>query len=433
MLVSTHRTETAFHEAQTRSSTFCVCSGGTHCLRHRRRHASSARHLSHVHGRRNDGRRRPRAHRLRSIWLLARTALGCMRRHELDAEARRHAPRVGGEYAFLHDAYGRPHRLPLHLDLDHPRQARRHRHHRRRPHARTRHLPDILLRSCTLPHALGPLCCGRSSDRHRSATVAHHRPLNIVSTRESALSCRPAHLAQESCHDPRHREASAFLPASSMESWHNFATTFHMGARGGFAGFMVALIAALWAYDGWSDVSQMAGEVKNPQRNLSHRPRRRRRHRGVLYMLTNAAIQYILPAGHHRRHSPAPLSTQLRLFIAGTLRRRARLHWNGRQHLRHLRRQLALRRLRVPFAAASSTAFSPAGPRRHSLRASAPPRAILDLQAVESAHVLLLAIGRFQALFSLAIFSEWHRSTASTAETVFAASVSANRTRRSPS
>src|SRR5216683_2961855 len=47
----------------------------------------------------------------------------------------------------------------------------------------------------------------------------------------------------------------------------NFSTHY-TGARGGFAGFMVALIAALWAYDGWSDVTHTAGEIQNPQRSL---------------------------------------------------------------------------------------------------------------------------------------------------------------------
>ena len=33
---------------------------------------------------------------------------------------------------------------------------------------------------------------------------------------------------------------------------------------GGFAGFAAAMLGALWAYDGWNNVSYMAGEVKNP-------------------------------------------------------------------------------------------------------------------------------------------------------------------------
>ncbi len=34
------------------------------------------------------------------------------------------------------------------------------------------------------------------------------------------------------------------------------------------AGFFAALVAALWAYDGWNNVSMVASEVRDPQRNL---------------------------------------------------------------------------------------------------------------------------------------------------------------------
>ena len=37
---------------------------------------------------------------------------------------------------------------------------------------------------------------------------------------------------------------------------------------GGLAGFAAAMLGALWAYDGWNNVTFLAGEVKNPQRNL---------------------------------------------------------------------------------------------------------------------------------------------------------------------
>jgi APA family basic amino acid/polyamine antiporter len=37
---------------------------------------------------------------------------------------------------------------------------------------------------------------------------------------------------------------------------------------GGFSGFFAAMLGALWAYDGWNNVSYVAGEVKHPDRNL---------------------------------------------------------------------------------------------------------------------------------------------------------------------
>jgi APA family basic amino acid/polyamine antiporter len=37
---------------------------------------------------------------------------------------------------------------------------------------------------------------------------------------------------------------------------------------GGFAGFAAAMLGALWAYDGWNNITFLAGEVKRPERNL---------------------------------------------------------------------------------------------------------------------------------------------------------------------
>jgi basic amino acid/polyamine antiporter, APA family len=183
-------------------------------------------------------------------------------------------------------------------------------------------------------------------------------------------------------------------------SWHNFTTSFH-GARGGVAGFMVALIAALWAYDGWSDVSQMAGEVKKPQRSLPIALVGGVAIVGALYMLTNAAIQYVLPAGSIAA-ADRPAVDALRL-VAG----------NAGAALVSIGMAISicatfvgssLSGARVPFAAAQDRLF-PSGlakihPRFHT------PWASLVMQGVLST-LLLLAIGKFQALFSLAIFSEW--------------------------
>src|SRR5262249_23558913 len=53
----------------------------------------------------------------------------------------------------------------------------------------------------------------------------------------------------------------------------NSANTEHLQVSaqanpGGFSGFFVALVAALYAYDGWSNGSLLGSEMKNPQRNL---------------------------------------------------------------------------------------------------------------------------------------------------------------------
>src|SRR5271155_1409514 len=77
--------------------------------------------------------------------------------------------------------------------------------------------------------------------------------------------------------------------------WHNFAGTFS-GAKGGITGFMAALVAALWAYDGWNDLNMVAGEVKRPERNIPIALIAGVATVGLLYMLVNAAVQFVLPA-----------------------------------------------------------------------------------------------------------------------------------------
>ena len=60
---------------------------------------------------------------------------------------------------------------------------------------------------------------------------------------------------------------TGFCFASPRGGVANFHTSF-TGAQGGLEGFMVALIASLWAYDGWNDLTMVAGEVKRPERSL---------------------------------------------------------------------------------------------------------------------------------------------------------------------
>jgi APA family basic amino acid/polyamine antiporter len=42
----------------------------------------------------------------------------------------------------------------------------------------------------------------------------------------------------------------------------------HIPTLGGIAGFFAAMVSALWAYDGWNNVSMVSSEIRNPQRNL---------------------------------------------------------------------------------------------------------------------------------------------------------------------
>jgi APA family basic amino acid/polyamine antiporter len=65
-------------------------------------------------------------------------------------------------------------------------------------------------------------------------------------------------------------------------------------ARGGLLGFGAAMLGALWAYDGWSNLTIVAGEVKNPQRNLPLALIGGMICIAFLYMFVNIAYFYVL-------------------------------------------------------------------------------------------------------------------------------------------
>lgn len=79
---------------------------------------------------------------------------------------------------------------------------------------------------------------------------------------------------------------------------HGNVANFHTSipSPGGITGFFAALVAALWAYDGWNNVSLVASEIREPQKNLP-----RALIAGALvviaiYLLANLAYFYVLPA-----------------------------------------------------------------------------------------------------------------------------------------
>jgi basic amino acid/polyamine antiporter, APA family len=189
-----------------------------------------------------------------------------------------------------------------------------------------------------------------------------------------------------------------FMAASG--TWRNFTTSF-AGAKGGLAGFMAALVAALWAYDGWNDLNMVAGEVRRPQRNLPIGLISGVAVVAVLYVLTNAAVEYVLPASVVAA-SPRPTSEATAVSVGA---------WGAAL----VSAGMALSMLvtlngtvmsggRVPFAAARDGYFFSALAKVHPHFRT--PSTSLVVQAVLAILLLLLA-PTFRQLFSLAIFAEW--------------------------
>jgi basic amino acid/polyamine antiporter, APA family len=183
-------------------------------------------------------------------------------------------------------------------------------------------------------------------------------------------------------------------------SWSNFAGTF-TGAKGGIAGFMAALVAALWAYDGWNDLNMVAGEIREPERNIPIALIAGVAIVGALYVLMNAAVQYVLPASVIAA-SPRPASKAITL-VAGAIGASIVSAGMALSMLVTLN-GTTMSGARVPFAAARDGYFFPAIARVHP-RFLTPSVAILLQLALATA--LLLLGGNFRQLFSLAIFAEW--------------------------
>jgi APA family basic amino acid/polyamine antiporter len=188
--------------------------------------------------------------------------------------------------------------------------------------------------------------------------------------------------------------------SAPMGAWKHLASSFP-GAQGGFAGFMIALIAALWAYDGWNDLTMVAGEVKRPERNLPVALIAGLFIVGALYVITNVAIEYVLPA-QQIAASPRPAVAALSLvtgargaaLVSAAMAFSIFVTLNG----------TIMSGARIPYAAARDGLFfkhmADVHPRFQS------PSTSLVVQGL-LATGLLLAVGRFQQLFELAIFAEW--------------------------
>ncbi len=183
-------------------------------------------------------------------------------------------------------------------------------------------------------------------------------------------------------------------------TWANFATEF-TGAKGGVAGFFAALVAALWAYDGWNDLNMVAGEMRNPQRNIPLALIWGVATVGALYILVNAAVQYVLPAAAIAgSQSPASDAVALVLGHAGASLVSAGMAISMLVTLNGT----IMSGARVPFATARDGYFFKAIAEVHP-RFRTPSVSIVVQCGL--AIVLLLLGGNFRQFFSLAIFAEW--------------------------
>jgi len=175
-------------------------------------------------------------------------------------------------------------------------------------------------------------------------------------------------------------------------------------APGGVAGFFIALVAALWAYDGWNNAGMLGSEIERPQRTLPFALITGTLAMMAIYLLTNLAYFYVLSG-------PEVGSEESRMTgVAAVMMRRvmgspgvAIVSIAAMISIFAAMNGSILSGSRVPYAMARDGYFF------RSLAAVNPryrtPSAAILLLGVWSSAILLT--GRYDDLYTLVIFPSW--------------------------
>jgi APA family basic amino acid/polyamine antiporter len=168
----------------------------------------------------------------------------------------------------------------------------------------------------------------------------------------------------------------------------------------GAAGFVAALVAALWAYDGWNNVSMVASEIKQPRRNLPIALIGGTLLVIVLYLLANFAYFHVLSAVDVAAHKR--VAAEMMARIVGP--------WGGSAVSVAVMISIfaalngsILSGARVPYALARDRLFFRSFSRVHPHFAT-PSFSILGLSAWAA---LLVLLGRYDQLYDYVIFASW--------------------------
>ena len=187
---------------------------------------------------------------------------------------------------------------------------------------------------------------------------------------------------------------------ASTGSWSNFETTFS-GAKGGIAGFMAALVAALWAYDGWNDLNMVSEEIEHPERTIPIALIAGVGLVAVLYIGMNAAVQRALPATQIAQAAvPAAAASEAALGRLGITLVSIGMIISMLATLNGT----VMSGGRIPFAVARDGYLFKALAEVHPVFHT--PSLALVIQAFVAILLIVLG-GAFRELFSLAIFAEW--------------------------
>jgi basic amino acid/polyamine antiporter, APA family len=185
---------------------------------------------------------------------------------------------------------------------------------------------------------------------------------------------------------------------SEAGSVSNFSTT--TPATGGLTGFFAALVAALWAYDGWNNVNMIASEVRRPERYLPIALIGGTSLVIAIYLLTNLAYFYVLPAAEVAVSERVAADMMFRIAGPGGA---AAVSVAAMISILAALNGSILSGSRVPFALARDGLFFRTCAAVHP-KFGSPSNSILLLSVWSSVLVLT---GRYEELFTLVIFPSW--------------------------
>ncbi len=170
---------------------------------------------------------------------------------------------------------------------------------------------------------------------------------------------------------------------------------------GGIAGFFAALVAALWAYDGWNNVSMVSSEVKEPQRNLPLALIYGTLGVMIIYLLATLAYFYVLPAAGVANSDRVAAEMMRRVWGSGGA---AVVSVAAMISIFAALNGSILTGARVPYAMAKDGLFVKAIGEVHPKHFT-PANSIVALTVWSM--VLVLASGNYDELFTYVIFASW--------------------------
>lgn len=184
-------------------------------------------------------------------------------------------------------------------------------------------------------------------------------------------------------------------------SFDHFRSPSNAASQGNFvSAFGVATVSALWAYDGWNNLSMVAGEVENPQRNMPRALIFGTTLVIVVYMLVTISYFYLLAPAEVAGSNTVAADAARRFlgkaggaFVAVGVMISAFATLNGS----------ILSGSRVPYAQARDGLFPKALADVHP-RFRTPAVAIMAQACIAGMFALT---GQYEALFTKVIFSAW--------------------------